>query len=382
MDDSLPHAQSATPAAPAASGSVLQPDAALLERGFVFGEDRPFAQCHAATVVGMRDGRLVVAFFAGTHEGHPDVAIWTAEGRAIGAPDGPLAFSPPQRSLKIRDVAHWNPVLYRLDGARADEDGLALQFKVGDRIRTWETWIALSFDGGRHFEPAVPLVPGDRGGRGAVRNKPIRLRSGAWLAGASIEAWRRWDAFFDRSPDGVGGWVATARIAVDRSAFHGKGLIQPALWESEPGRVHALFRTTDGRIYRSDSDDDGHHWSTARPTSVPNNNSALDVARLEDGTLALACNPVPGNWAPRTPLSLLFSRDDGRTWPFRLDVETGPGEFSYPAVIASGEGLVLCYTWNRRRIAYLRIPSLRPLLAASRDATEEAAPRSPTGAPP
>lgn len=253
-----------------------------------------------------------------------------------------------------------------------------MQFKVGERIRSWETWIAVSHDGGRRFDAPRPLVPGDRGGRGAVRNKPIRLASGDWLAGASIEGRGRWDAFFDRSPNGIDGWVATARIALDRSRFRGKGLIQPTLWESTPGHVHALFRSTDGRIHRADSMDDGRTWSPARPTALPNNNSALDVARLADGTLALACNPVAGNWAARTPLSLLFSRDEGTSWPSRLDVESGPGEFSYPALIASGAeeasgaarvsggsgpGLALCYTWNRRRIAYLRIPSLRALLA-------------------
>src|SRR5690606_1131008 len=103
-----------------------------------------------------------------------------------------------------------------------------------------------------------------------------------------------------------------------------------------PGHVHALFRSTDGRIHRADSVDDGRTWSPARPTALPNNNSALDVARLADGTLALACNPVAGNWAARTPLSLLFSRDEGTSWPSRLDVESGPGEFSSPALIASG----------------------------------------------
>jgi predicted neuraminidase len=345
----------------------LDLESAGIERCFVLGNERPFAQCHASTLVETRDGRIVVAFFAGTYEGHSDVAIWTAETKTAGG-SGRTTFGPPGRAVKVADVAHWNPVLYRLDpnAGAGDEAGdvIALQFKVGARIRTWQTWLARSHDGGRSFEAASPLVPGERTGRGAVRNKPIRLASGDWLAGASTEAWRRWDAFFDRSPNGVDGWRATARVEIDRARFSGKGLIQPALWESSPGRVHALFRTTAGRLYRSDSNDDGHTWSTAYPTLVPNNNSALDLARMADGTLALACNPVPGNWAPRTPLSLLFSHDDGATWPLRLDVETGPGEFSYPAVIASGEGLALCYTWNRRRIAFLRIPSVRGLLGA------------------
>lgn len=339
-----------------------------VERAFAFGDARPFAQCHAATLVETGEGAFLVAFFAGTYEGHRDVAIWTASTRVDPAAhaDAPHAFDAPRLAAKIADVAHWNPVLYRLDAAPSanlrETGEIALQFKTGASIRSWESWIARSRDGGRSFGAAAPVVAGDRGGRGAVRNKPIRLASGDWLAGASIETWRRWSAFFDRSPNGVDGWVATGKVEVERVNFRGKGLIQPALWESAPGRVHALFRTTDGRIHRSDSQDDGHHWSRAHAIDLPNNNSALDLARLADDTLALACNPVPGNWAPRTPLSLLFSRDGGRSWPWRFDVETGPGEFSYPAVIASGEGLALCYTWNRRRIAFLRIPSIRDLL--------------------
>jgi len=73
--------------------------------------------------------------------------------------------------------------------------------------------------------------------------------------------------------------------------------------------------------------------------------------------LALACNPVPGNWAARTPLSILFSNDNGVTWPERLDVETAPGEFSYPALVCHEDGLALAYTWNRRRIAFVQIAS-------------------------
>lgn len=321
---------------------------------FLFGEERPFAQCHASTLVETQDGRTLVAFFAGTHEGHPDVGIWLAEQAAIAPGSPAVPFGPPRLVARVAERAHWNPVLYRLE-----DDAIALQFKVGERIRSWESWLTVSRDGGRRFDSPRPLVPGDRGGRGAVRNKPIRLASGDWLAGASIEARRRWEAFFDRSRNGIDGWVATERIAIDRARFRGKGLIQPTLWESAPGSVHALFRSTDGRVHRADSSDDGRSWSTARATDLPNNNSALDVARLADGTLALACNPVAGNWAARTPLSLFFSRDDGATWPRRLDVESGPGEFSYPAVVASGEGLALCYTWNRRRIAHLRIASVR-----------------------
>lgn len=312
----------------------------------VFGDVRPFAQCHASTLVRLPDGGFLVAWFAGTRESTQDVAIWGARRGSSGGWDEPRVLA------KVGDVAHWNPVLFALDDEGHD---LVLQFKVGERIRHWETWYQRSRDAGRTWSDPAALVPGDRGGRGAVRCKPIRLASGDWLAGASRERWRRWDAFFDRSPDGIGDWQATEDMAIDHRRFGGKGLIQPTLWSSGDGHVRALFRSTDGFVHRADSADEGRTWSRPRALDVPNNNSGIDAVRLEDGRVVLAANPVPGNWAARTPLSLLVSGDGGETWPARLDVESGPGEYSYPALIATPEGVALSYTWNRRRIAFIEL---------------------------
>jgi predicted neuraminidase len=326
------------------------------EAEHLFGDERPFAQCHAVTLLRRADGRFIAAWFGGSYEGHPDVAIWAATREAddsfTRAPSPPGArWSPPRIVARVRDTPHWNPVLFALDAAGRD---LVLHFKVGRRIRRWETWWSRSSDGGETWSEPRPLVPGDRGGRGAVRCKPIRLSSGAWIAGASTERWRRWNAFFDRSPDGVGQWRASAFVPVDRSRV-GKGLIQPTLWESAPGHVHALFRSTGGRVYRADSSDEGLTWGHARPIDIPHNNSGIDVVRLTDGRLVLACNPVESRFGRRTPLSLLTSNDGGETWPHRIDIETAAGEFSYPALIPDGDGLALAYTWNRRRIAFLRL---------------------------
>ena len=113
-----------------------------------------------------------------------------------------------------------------------------------------------------------------------------------------------------------------------------------------------LMRSSCGRICRSDSEDGGRTWAPVRKTELPNNNSGIDLARLDDGTLALAFNPVSGDWAPRTPLSVALSTDNGETWPRRLDVETGEGEYSYPAIIPTAGGVALTYTWRRERIAF------------------------------
>ena len=333
----------------------------------LFGDDRPFAQCHASTIVSSADEGLLVAWFAGTREGHSDTGIWcarrSARARAEVASQNSQAkknakstpWSRPRMIAKVSNEAHWNPVLFALSPNRMD---LMLHFKVGARIRSWQTWAQRSNDGGITWSKATPLVSephAGRGGRGPVKNKPIRLAGGDWIAGASIEGWRKWSSFMDRSPDGVSSWTAGDEIRLERRRHSGKGLIQPTLWESSPSVVHALFRSTNGRIHRSDSADDGRTWSTAYPIEVPNNNSGLDLVRMSDGRLALACNPVAGNRAARSPLSLLLSTDNGHSWPERIDLETEAGEFSYPSIIETDSGLAVSYTWNRRRIAVATI---------------------------
>ncbi len=327
---------------------------------------RPFETCHASTVVKLPGGRRLVAFFAGQREGAGDTAIWLCR-------DGPSGWDAPQRCFAEPGQPHWNPVLH------AEGNEVWLFYKVGASVHDWSTRVARSHDGGISWSPPCALVPGDPAPRGPVKNKLIVLSDGAWLAPASVEDDRHWDAFTDRSTDRGATWersdvpLAHAATADDRDAAHWGGLaanalwetdparifawdgvIQPTLWESAPGRVHMLLRSTRGRVYRSDSRDGGRSWMEATPTALPNNNSGLDVVRLADGGLLLAYNPVAGNWGQRTPLCLAGSADQGETWQTMLDLETGPGEFSYPAIIAAADALHVTYTANRTDIIYRR----------------------------
>ena len=132
----------------------------------------------------------------------------------------------------------------------------------------------------------------------------------------------------------------------------GRGVIQPALWQSAPDCIHLLARSSTGALYRSDSSDAGLSWSPLARTELPSNNSGIAVCRLHDGALVLASNPVAENWGARTPLRLSLSVDNGQTWPHSLDIESGPGEHSYPAMVATSRGVAVVYTWKRERIAF------------------------------
>ncbi|MEE0599003.1 MAG: sialidase family protein [Acutalibacteraceae bacterium] len=242
---------------------------------FIF-ENKPTESCHASTVLPLDDGRVVAAWFAGTKESADDVDILTSVRSESG-------WSEPARVSADSNIPHWNPVLFR----RADGK-IMLFFKVGKKIPMWKTYFSLS-DNGVDWSESAELVPGDiSGGRGPVKNKPIRLRS--------------------------------------------------------------------GRIYRSDSSDEGETWCRAYRTKMPNNNSGIDLVLAGNGKIYLVCNPVKKNWGGRSPLDLLVSEDGGETFNLLMRLEDREGgEFSYPAITERDGVLHITYTYDREYIAYRQI---------------------------
>ena len=205
-------------------------------------------------------------------------------------------------------------------------------------------------------------MEGDFGGRGPVKNKCIRLRDGAILAPASIETETEWNCFTDRSEDNGRTWTRSEYVPIDRSKLEYKGIIQPTLWQDDEGIVHMYTRSTEGYIYHSQSEDGGKSWSEALPTALPNNNSGIDLTRLEDGRLVLVYNPISGNWGRRSPVVFSISEDNGKTWGKEYHLDHVPCEkkerwanFSYPAVIARGKDVYITYTWKRETIAFWHI---------------------------
>ncbi len=313
---------------------------------FLFGNDRPFKQCHASTVLDAGNGELLCAWFGGTQERNPDVAIWLSR-----FSNG--AWSAPRSVAKISPMAHWNPVLFR------DAEGTVyLFFKVGKTEPVWKTYWQQSNDNGATWSAAVELVPGDTGGRGPVKNKPIILSNGTWLAGASTELHKD-VPFADCSTDRGKTWTRSEDWVIDKKALWGSGAIQPTVWESPAGKVHALLRSNGGRIWRSDSEDFGKTWSPIRATELPNNNSGIDLLRLEDGRLLLVYNPIGKDEGARTPLDLAVSPDNGATWKPFAHLENDPDpetEYSYPAIVRTKSGIAISYTWRRERIRCWQIP--------------------------
>ncbi len=324
----------------------------------IFGDVREFDSPHAPTVVECDNGDVIASWFGGRFEKDPDTAIWTAK-RIDGT------WQQPIKTVDVRNIAAWNPVLFK-----KNDGTIVLYYKIGETINTWHTEFVTSTDNGTTWSEPKEVVKGDIGGRGPVKNKPIYLSDNMILAPASLEG-DCWDSFVDISYDNGDTWemsktVPLRRInpnersirdrAYNKHFCYGKGIIQPTLWEDKDGSVHMLCRSTSSRIFRSTSYDKGKTWKMAYDTGLPNNNSGIDVVRLDDGTLVLAYNPrenIPGmTKGARTPLILSCSYDNGETWHELITLEDSDGAFAYPSIIANDTELKVVYSANREKIIY------------------------------
>ena len=115
-------------------------------------------------------------------------------------------------------------------------------------------------------------------------------------------------------------------------------------------RACLAMRSMRLRVFETWSADGGRTWSALALMYLPNPNSGIDAVSLRDGRHLLVFNSTTSG---RTPLNVAIS-DDGETWEDALILESGSGEFSYPAVIQSRDGLVhVTYTWNRKNIKHV-----------------------------
>jgi len=77
------------------------------------------------------------------------------------------------------------------------------------------------------------------------------------------------------------------------------------------------------------------------------------MTRLKNGHLVLVYND---SQTSRTPLSIVRSVDEGKTWEKPQQLESNPGEYSYPCVIqAADEKIHITYTFRRWAIKHVEL---------------------------
>jgi predicted neuraminidase len=343
----------------------------------------PRAQNHAAFLHRRADRTLACAWFAGALEGKADICIHLSK-----LVEGSKRWSEPNQVTDDPNRSEQNPVLFE------PPDGRQLLFHTaqpgGDQDRCV---IRLREIGKPPVDLSLPLGS-------FVRARPIMRHDGAWLLPlfhCVHSPGTRWTGRNDFasvaiSSDGGATW---RRVEVPGST----GCVHMTLVPVTDSHIVAFFRRRQADfVYRCESNDGGETWSEPAPTDVPNNNSSIAAVRIQDGRIAMVCNPVNGQLDPsrraslydelcdddrpeagggctptwgvsRAPLILVFSSDYGKTFGQHITLAEGPGsclsnnsedgknkELSYPAMSETDAGDIdVCFTYHRRAIAHIHV---------------------------
>ncbi|WP_169251099.1 sialidase family protein [Brevibacterium sp. 'Marine'] len=321
---------------------------------------------HAPSILALRDGSLLAAWFGGSDEGNGDIDIlvsrfdadtgeWTASASVthdeIRSDQNPGLFAAPDGTI-------W--LVYTSQLSR--QSGVPETFNLQ---HTSVVKVIRSADDGVSWSEPETLFDHE----GTFCRQPIQiLHNGTW-------AHTQWLCFDDDSKNGSDQPVV--QLSADQGASwrqvefpEAAGRVHPNIVELEPGHLVSLFRSRFADwVYLSRSEDGGETWSAPEATEVPNNNAGLSAFRLPSGRLALVSNEhqvatEPGEvvWPyERMRIVIAVSDDEGRTWPVRRVIEPGDG-FSgegnlrsnrrqeYPHGIVDADGLIhVVYAYSSRR---------------------------------
>jgi predicted neuraminidase len=353
----------------------------------------PCPQNHAANLMLLGDGSLGCVWFGGTQEGMADISVhfsrlapgaerWSETVKLVDDPgrseQNPILFPTPSGEL-------W--LLYTSQKSGNQDTAVVRRRISNDHGVTWSAPDTMIADAGTFVRQPVEV-----------------LENGDWLLGT----------FLCRTLPGVK-WVGDDDISAIRiSSDQGRtwrridvpeslGCVHMNVVSAGKGELVAFYRSRWADfIYASRSTDGGKSWSAPAPTELPNNNSSIQATRLADGRIAMVYNHSSAAdatdrrlslydeieddegttaeqpkrartafWgAPRAPMMLALSADGGRTWPTRIELQTGDGycltnnstegrnrELSYPSVHQGRDGTIhVAFTYHRQAIKHVTVP--------------------------
>lgn len=307
------------------------------------GIERQWNMCVRVTAL-PAGGLLMVWVASPDIEASDQNAIWVARSLDDGETwSAPVIIQNSNPTTPQQDQCVINPVLY------THTDHTIFVFYLDNSVTEQSTMIR------KLPAMADPLVPENWSAPerikinsqfvdGGIFSPPIRLE---WQRdtndGSVVMPWHFRDNATDKlvgtcliSRDGCKTWNRGGEFRVpDDGAILGNA-DEPSIAESAEGRLIAFVRTSNGRLYRADSMDCGHTWSDPMETQFVSPNAPAQVLRLQSTNIVLVWNnanpkedPVVAGdlrYLPRCSLSVVASRDHGKTWGPTNLIETNAAD--------------------------------------------------------
>ncbi len=219
-----------------------------------------------------------------------------------------------------------------------------------DEAKTWSDPVRCVTDSSGYFilnnDRAVQLSTGRIILPLAMHNHPAwpegRDSNGVILSYISDDDGKTWH----RSVD--------AQKAYDEN--HNRVLVQePGIVELADGKLYMFCRTNVGCQYVSWSKDQGEHWTPLQASNIMSPRSPASIERIP-GTKELLMvwnnheNIPPELEQKRTPFTIAISKDEGRSWENKQNIETNPnGWYCYTAIHFTKDHILLGHCGGDRR---------------------------------
>ncbi|OGE52289.1 hypothetical protein PENARI_c010G01440 [Penicillium arizonense] len=350
------------------------------------------SQCHASNLLQLPNGDLLCAWFGGSIEGRPDICIYMSR-----LPAGHSSWTEAVKMTHDHTRSEQNPVLFR-NPSNGEIRLLYTSQEAGNQDSAIVKQL-ISIDSGTAWsEPAVLFSdPGT-----FIRQPIVVLQDGAWVVPifkCRAEPGTRWLGSDDISCIRVS--KDEGKTWIEKEIPSSYGCVHMNIQRLKNGSYLGLFRSRWADCVYLSTSSDGLDWIEPKQTVLPNPNAGICYDVLPSGRVVLVYNHSSKQdalgrrnglyddisdgsdtranqatkhgkeafWgAPRAPLSVAWSDDNGATWKWKT-LEEGDGycltnnsekklnrELSYPSILVEDNGTIhVAFTFWRQRIKYMQL---------------------------
>lgn len=326
----------------------INPDSLFISESSLIPEPHFLLASHSATFTVMNNDDLLAFWFAGSHEGKPDVKIWSSKYESGHWTMATPVVSPEYLSHKLGFYVRklGNPVVYR----DVTHNILHLFVVSVGAIGGWagsHINHLISEDDGKTWGKPERLVLTPLFNISTLdRTLAIPLKDGGFYLPVYHEMINTYPELLRFNESGI--FVSQLRMST------AVGLLQPAIVPLTENIADGFMRNHskhNDTLYMQKTINAGRAWSEPIATNLQNHDSSIAVAVLKNQTRIMVHNVG----TDRSKL-VLSKSNDGVTWQNVMVLENeAKQEFSYPVIIVHNGVIDLLYTWKRKQIKHVRL---------------------------